>query len=108
SWFQSQLGNQRLIESAPLRREQDQSADRLSYLPDGLGRRDHRRSHQDHSWAASERPVVYLLVFPLRPVADIESLDADQPSGNRPTQDALVQVAVKDGRKQSQDVDAMR
>src|SRR5262249_3223222 len=49
-----------------------------------------------------------LLVFALRPVADVRPLDGDQPLGDRAADDALAEEAVEDRREQGQHVDAMR
>ncbi len=108
SWFAGQLGDPTLIEPAPLGREHDQAPGGLGGRLHGLGRRDDRRGHQDHSRAAAERPIVDLLVLSLGPVADVPALDLDQPLLDRPAQDALAQETVEERREERQHVDAMR
>ena len=109
SWFLGQLGDPCLIEPASLRREHDQAPGRLGGRPHGLGRRHHRRGHQDHPRPAAKRPIVDLLVLPLGPVADVPPLDLRPAPCRSPDSEMLwPKKPSKSGRKQGQHVDAMR
>ena len=89
-----ELADLALIEEAPLRRQQD-GVGRAARGGDGVERRGYGLRAQDHPWPPAARRVVDAAMLAGGKVPRVGALDAQQPGGERPAEQAGLQEPIE-------------
>ena len=106
AWLLCQAVDDRLVEQASLRRQQDEAAWGWLQAADCLDGAENRVRLEHHARAAAVRRVVHGVVRPFGPVSQIVQLDIDDALRRGARHDARVERATEHLREEGNDIDA--